>query len=369
MKSAQNRRDNMSLNLVTAHTGTAHITAEQVASLIKGAISDDTANLYRFQTGHKCEYQITDALQVQILTGDAVFNGRHFIVEETETIDIDPASLNYARIDGVFLEIYSDNDTSEEQIRFEIVQGNEYLISTGTPTYPATPTGIDDSHTLMYVFPWLYITTSYTTISTVEDNSTLYPSLLGMVDDISGINNDISGINTDIANMQETFQDGVDSIYNAIVAEGVTPSSSTPTACATGIATVADNQYTSGYDSGSAAGYINGYDAGYAAGYAAGSSAEIGSISFSMSYSTMPSGLSIYTALSGLSKITITNSSGLIGGDTMCTVSFRRASGAPISTISVTDAASTELSFPANTGRVAITPSSAYSYAFGVKFE
>lgn len=358
----------MSLNLVTAHTGTAHITAEQVASLIKGAISDDTANLYRFQTGNKCEYQITDALQVQILTGDAVFNGRHFIVEETETIDIDPVSLNYARIDGVFLEIYSDNDTSEELIRFEIVQGNEYLISTGTPTYPATPTGIDDSHTLMYVFPWLYITTSYTTISTVEDNSKLYPSLLGMVDDISGldsdidaINSDISSINTEISEMKETFQDGVDTIYNAIVAEGVTPSSSTPEACATGISLLPEEGYNNGY--------IAGYDVGYAKGYSDGSSAETGSLSFSMSYSTMPSGISLYTALSAFSKLTITNSSGLVGGSTMCTVAFRRASGAPISTVSVTDAVSTELSFPANTGRVVITPSSAYSYAFGVGLE
>jgi len=351
----------MSLNLVTAHTGTAHITAEQVASLIKGAISDDTTNLYRFQTGNKCEYQITDALQVQILTGDAVFNGRHFIVEETETIDIDPTSLNYTRIDGVFLEIYSDNDTSEELIRFEVVQGNEYLTSTGTPSYPATPTGIDDSHTLMYVFPWLYITTSYTTISTVDDNSKLYPSLLGMVDDISGITNDISGINTEIDSMKETFQDGVDVIYNAIVAEGITPSSSTPEACATGISLLPEKGYENGY--------IAGYDVGYTKGYSDGSSAETGSISFSMSYSTMPSGLSIYTALSGFSKITITNSSGLVGGSTMCTVSFRRASGAPISTVSVTDAISTELSFPANTGRVIITPSSSYTYNFGVALE
>ena len=261
----------MSLNLVTAHTGTAHITAEQVASLIKGAISDDTANLYRFQTGNKCEYQITDALQVQILTGDAVFNGRHFIVEEAETIDIDPTSLNYARIDGVFLEIYSDNDTSEELIRLEVVQGNEYLISTGTPSYPATPTGIDDSHTLMYVFPWLYITTSYTTISTVEDNSKLYPSVLSMVDDISGITSDIdgintniSGINTEITSMKETFRDGVDTIYNAIVAEGITPSSSTPEACATGIATVSTDKYASGYDAGYAAGYAAGRSQGRA---------------------------------------------------------------------------------------------------------
>ena len=41
-----------------------------------------------------------------------------------------------------------------------------------------------------------------------------------------------------ITEMQTTFQDGVDTIYNAIVAEGVTPSSSTPEACATGIADI-----------------------------------------------------------------------------------------------------------------------------------
>lgn len=238
----------MSLNLVTAHTGTAHITAAQVASLIKGAISDDSTNLYRFQTGNKCEYQITDALQVQILTGDAVFNGRHFIVEEAETIDIDPTSLNYTRIDGVFLEIYSDNITSKQEIRLEVVQGNEYLTSTGTPSYPETPTGIDDSHTLMFVFPWLYITTSYTTISTVEDNSTLYPNVL----DITG---DITGINTEITSMKETFQAGVDTLYNSLVIKGVTPPSSTPDGISEGIDTYGSNQYTTGYNNGYGTGY------------------------------------------------------------------------------------------------------------------
>lgn len=39
----------------------------------------------------------------------------------------------------------------------------------------------------------------------------------------------------DLIAMQSTFQAGVDAIYNAIVANGVTPSSSTPTACVAGI--------------------------------------------------------------------------------------------------------------------------------------
>ena len=40
------------------------------------------------------------------------------------------------------------------------------------------------------------------------------------------------------AEMRQTFQDGVDTIYNAIVAKGVTPSDSTPSGCATGINTI-----------------------------------------------------------------------------------------------------------------------------------
>lgn len=55
------------------------------------------------------------------------------------------------------------------------------------------------------------------------------------------------------AALEMAFQAGVDTIYNAIVAEGVTPSSSTPEACATGIGTIATNNYDTGYSNGYAA--------------------------------------------------------------------------------------------------------------------
>ena len=45
-------------------------------------------------------------------------------------------------------------------------------------------------------------------------------------------------VSEDIADMKVNFQDGVDTIYDAIVAQGVTPSASTPTAIAEGIADV-----------------------------------------------------------------------------------------------------------------------------------
>lgn len=55
---------------------------------------------------------------------------------------------------------------------------------------------------------------------------------------------------SEIAQMKINFQDGVDTIYNAIVAQGVTPSSSTPSDCATAITQIGTTQYNNGRSQG-----------------------------------------------------------------------------------------------------------------------
>ena len=55
---------------------------------------------------------------------------------------------------------------------------------------------------------------------------------------------------SEIAQMKINFQDGVDTIYNAIVAQGVTPSSSTPNDCATAITQIGTTQYNNGRSQG-----------------------------------------------------------------------------------------------------------------------
>lgn len=50
-------------------------------------------------------------------------------------------------------------------------------------------------------------------------------------------------VSEELADMKSTFQTGVETIYGAIVEEGVTPSASTPQACATGIAKMESDVY------------------------------------------------------------------------------------------------------------------------------
>ena len=56
--------------------------------------------------------------------------------------------------------------------------------------------------------------------------------------------------NTTITNMKNSFQDGVDSIYNAIVGQGTTPSGKTPADLVNGIGVLATNKYNAGVNYG-----------------------------------------------------------------------------------------------------------------------
>ena len=54
--------------------------------------------------------------------------------------------------------------------------------------------------------------------------------------------------------MKQSFQDGVNTIYNKIVSCGVTPYDRTPTGCANGIQSIYTNRYNEGYNNGRAQG-------------------------------------------------------------------------------------------------------------------
>ena len=101
-------------------------------------------------------------------------------------------------------------------------------------------------------------------------------------------------LNSEISSMKQSFQDGVNTIYNKIVSCGVTPYNKTPTECAKAIQTIYDSRYSSGYSIGYNEGrtqgqndvkgnpnnyglysksqydqnYNNGYNAGFSAGEA-----------------------------------------------------------------------------------------------------
>jgi hypothetical protein len=80
-----------------------------------------------------------------------------------------------------------------------------------------------------YSTPYLSNSSLVTTVNDLVEQ--LEESVGGTVDQVNTNTNDI-------AQMKVTFQDGVDAVYNAVVAEGVPPASSTPTDIAAAIAQI-----------------------------------------------------------------------------------------------------------------------------------
>jgi hypothetical protein len=233
--------------------------------MIAGLIGDDSL-VYRCNLGNAMAITISGALQFSIATGDAFAGGRHFYIdEESQIVDIDPCSTGYSRIDDIYVVFRQDTTNNYDSMDIVTCHGTEYATG-GTEVEPATPPTVEGYTTVSY-YKILRVYVSDSTISTYTDYTYLLGGYKELTDNLadaeatiiseigtvseqiaSDLQSSVETLETTVSNMQTTFQDGVDTIYNAIVAEGVTPSSSTPEDCATGISTVATNKYNTGYN-------------------------------------------------------------------------------------------------------------------------
>lgn len=322
----------MSLNLVTAHTGSGHVTVEEWAQMIAGLIGDDSI-VYRCNLGNAMAITTSGALQFSIATGNALAGGRHFYIdEESQIVDIDPCSTGYSRIDDIYVVFYQDTTNNYDSMDIVTCHGTEYSTG-GTEVEPATPPTIEGYTTVAY-YKILRVYVSDSTISTYTDYTYLLGGYKELTDNLadaeSTIINEIgvvseqiaSDLQDTIAEMKETFQDGVDLLYTSLVTKGVTPPSSTPEGISEGIDTYGSNQYTTGYNDG----YGRGYPLGKAQGLLEGAqSVSIKAMTGTVGGTTTAGGytyLSIDTNNPGASIGAITNvGSGVLYNATITSVS------------------------------------------------
>ena len=98
-----------------------------------------------------------------------------------------------------------------------------------------------------------------------SDSSTIWTKMK-VSDMLSAHAKNINMLLYNINKMKQNFQDGVDSVYNAIVSAGTTPSSKSLSDVVTGIGNMSTNRYNTGYNDGVVAGGHVGYSDGYNAG-------------------------------------------------------------------------------------------------------
>lgn len=124
----------MSIELVTGHAGSAHVTSAQDGRLNAAAWGDG-----KYVLPLQAQFAITvdSANQVTIATGDAMLEGRHVTSEAPTTLAVDSGTQSMKRNDLVCI-VYSKNGSGVESAALQVVKGTE---TSGTPTDPAIPSG------------------------------------------------------------------------------------------------------------------------------------------------------------------------------------------------------------------------------------
>lgn len=240
---------NANIDYVTSHQGQAHITTQNVIDLL-GGISGDITGIKKFPLLYNgLANEIVDSLTIQVKTGAALAGGSFFILEEAFDWLLDAGVVGYSRIDVLYLVMYENPDTNVQSCDFVYQVGELYPNGT-TGTVPPAPTASNISAT----YPFLRMDMTDGSIVNVTEyaqaylsNSDLVTTVADLVeeleDEVGGTVAQVATNKADIAQMKVDFQAGVDTIYGAIVSEGVTPSASTPQACATGIHNLANTTW------------------------------------------------------------------------------------------------------------------------------
>lgn len=139
----------MTIELITGHAGSAHISAADDGWLNVGAFG---AGKYVLDTGTQLACTVQSANLVTIGVGDAVFEGRHVRVSVAESVALDNGAQGVNRNDIVCIKYEYDSGTSVETASLAVIKGTA---SSSTPVDPTIPSGsILDGATTAYMPLW-----------------------------------------------------------------------------------------------------------------------------------------------------------------------------------------------------------------------
>lgn len=124
----------MSIELVTGHAGSAHVTSAQDGRLNAAAWG---TGKYVLPLQGRFAITVNSANSVTVSTGDALLEGRHVTSEAPTALTVDSGTQGMHRNDIVAL-VYAKDGSGVESAALQVVKGTE---TSGTPTDPDLPSG------------------------------------------------------------------------------------------------------------------------------------------------------------------------------------------------------------------------------------
>lgn len=181
----------MAIELVTGHTGTAHVSSADAGALHAGIVG---TGRYVLATANRMAATMESANTITIATGDALFDGRHVRITSAESATIDSGAQGMRRNDVVGILYQTDGDV--ESATIAVYKGTP---TSGTPTDPTLPTGnILEGATTAFM-PLYRVSLNGINASTPVAMFTIAPSTSGNASGITSLNSTITTVRNDLA--------------------------------------------------------------------------------------------------------------------------------------------------------------------------
>lgn len=181
----------MAIELVTGHTGTAHVSSADAGALNAGIVG---TGRYVLATANRMAATMESANTITIATGDALFDGRHVRITSAESATIDSGAQGMRRNDVVGILYQTDGDV--ESATIAVYKGTP---TSGTPTDPTLPTGnILEGATTAFM-PLYRVSLNGINASTPVAMFTIAPSTSGNASGITSLNSTITTVRNDLA--------------------------------------------------------------------------------------------------------------------------------------------------------------------------
>lgn len=166
--------------IITAHTGTPHISADDVGALLKAITGDNDYLLSDAPETFKAI--MLDNNTIQLSDAEVVLQGTHIRIQETDKVVIEQGQNGMKRIDLIVCR-YSKDDNGIESAEVAVVKGTP----SSSPSLPVVEQGDIRNGAVLHEMPMFKIEIEGFTITSITNICQTINSLYTALQSISGL--------------------------------------------------------------------------------------------------------------------------------------------------------------------------------------
>lgn len=184
--------------IITAHTGTPHITADDVGALLKVAIGNNDYLLS--DTPETFTATLLDNNTLQLSDAEVVLQGTHIRIQATDKVTIEQGQNGMKRIDFVVCR-YSKDDNGIESAEVAVVKG----APSASPSAPVVVQGDIRNGATLHEMPLFRVDIEGFTVTTIKNVCETVKSLCSALQSILGLQTQTKKNATSISKLSETI--------------------------------------------------------------------------------------------------------------------------------------------------------------------